>query len=112
MFCIATCVGFIICFAFSTLYVGRLKSRLLDIFFRLNSLAIKCEIMDETSYHLKKRLLTSMKELASDEENDQFVMGLTDGKGAATSLEIFHLTLETISMTLMFLQFIFVGNNN
>ena len=53
------------------------------------------------------RLKHIICELGSLEKDGQFVIGLRDGEGAATSrMEIFHLTMETVSNTLMILQFV------
>ena len=46
-------------------------------------------------------------ELGSLETDGQFVIGLRDGEGAATSrMEIFDLTMDTVSNTLMILGFV------
>ena len=53
------------------------------------------------------RLKHVINELGSLETNGQFVVGLRDGEGAATSrMEIFELTLATISNTFMMIEFI------
>ena len=53
------------------------------------------------------RLKHTIQELGSLETNGQFVIGLRDGEGAATSrMEMFKLTMETVSNTLMILEFI------
>ena len=53
------------------------------------------------------RLKHVICELGNLEKDGQFVIGLRDGEGAATSrLEIFDLTMETVSNTLMILGFV------
>jgi len=55
----------------------------------------------------KRNLLNCIKELGSQQTDGQFVLGLRDGHGAATSsLEIFDLTMDTVGNTLMFMGFI------
>ena len=53
------------------------------------------------------RLKHVICELGSLETDGQFVIGLRDGEGAATSrLEIFDMTMQTMSNTLMTLKFV------
>ena len=62
-------------------------------------------LVDLRKHLLRLRLV--IKELGSLETDGQFVVGLRDGDGAATSrMEIFELTLATISNTLMMIDFI------
>jgi len=108
LFQMITFSGWTVCFLFSTLYVGHLNSRLFVLYSSLNSLAVRFKILTKESLKMKRRLINAIKELGSNEINGQFVMGLTDGEGAATStLEIVKLTCETITNSLMVLNFVF-----
>jgi len=60
--------------------------------------------------HLKDYHCLDTKRLGSNQVDGQFVMGLRDGSGPATSShEIFILTLETVTYTLMFIQMTMTG---
>ena len=53
------------------------------------------------------RLKHVIQELGSRETDGQFVIGLRDGEGAATSrMQIFDMTMDTVSNTLMILKFV------
>lgn len=125
---LTTSSGWTVCFLCSTLYVGQLEGRLLTLYREFNSILAKAgrgktsgnrsgnkSVKERNACHsinfqLRKRLTLAIQELGSDEINGQFVMGLTDGKGPATSsLEIFALTAETISTSLMFMKFVLMN---
>jgi len=103
------CMGCFLCWLVillpSTLYIGQVNARVLNLYIKLNSLAVRTDITDWNSFYWKQRLLLAIKELGSKQVNGQFVMGLCDGHGPPTSsLEIFDLTLETFSLTLMYIK--------
>ena len=116
---LTTSSGWTICFFCSTLYVGQLKGRLMTVYREFNSIVAKAgrgktsqkkkdrKTHNRIMLQSRKRLVLAMKELGSDEINGQFVMGLTDGEGPATSsLEIVGLIGETISVSLMCMKFV------
>jgi len=89
----------------SGLNVGQLHSKTLVLYSHFHSLAARDVSSNNLSLKTKRNLLNCMKELGSQQTDGQFVMGLRDGHGAATSsLEIFNLTMSTISTTLMVLE--------
>ena len=89
-------------------YVSQLHSQTIELHAKLSAL---CAIHSREAGligSLKNlfRLRLTIKELGSLETNGQFVVGLRDGDGAATSrMQIFELTLATISNTLMMIEF-------
>jgi len=98
----------------SGLYVGRLHSLTLDLYRELNALTARNCIPIKTykSFKRRRNLLNCIKELGSQETDGQFVMGLRDGHGSATSsLEMFQLTMGTIANTLMLMDVIYHSNS-
>ena len=90
------------------IYVGQLHTQVMCLYEELNHVNARSVVGGKrrfTSFKARLRLRLVIKELGEDAEDGQFVVGLTDGKGAATSsLEMFNLTMQTISYTLMFIQ--------
>ena len=90
------------------IYVGQLHTQVMQLYEELNHVNARSVVSGKrrfTSFKARLHLRLAIKELGEDAEDGQFVVGLTDGKGAATSsLEIFNLTMQTISYTLMFIQ--------
>ena len=86
------------------IYVSRLQAKVIELH---NTLASLCSrhIGDHRrrlSLKCMFRLKHVIQELGSLETDGQFVIGLRDGEGAATSrMEIFQLTMETVSNTMM-----------
>ena len=94
----------------SGLYVGHLHTMTLVLYSELNSMAARNSRGVNSAKALKTRrnLLNYIKELGSQQTDGQFVLGLRDGHGAATSsLEMFQLTMATISNTLMLIEFVY-----
>jgi len=93
----------------SGLYVGRLYSMTLVLYTKLNSINSRNQgIKTMHSLKIRRNLLNCIKELGSKQTDGQFVLGLRDGNGAATSSnEMFQLTLATISNTLMAMEFVY-----
>ena len=86
------------------LSIGQLHSKTLDLYLDLNH-SMANNSPNNVSLKSKRQLLLAIKELGNNQVDGQFVMGLRDGSGPATSShEIFQLTLETVTYTLMFLQ--------
>jgi len=93
----------------SGLYLGRLHSKTLDLYGELNSLAARNTNRIQTfeSFKVRRNLLNCIKELGSQQSDGQYVCGIRDGYGPAiSSLEMFNLTMATISNTLMAIGFI------
>ena len=90
-------------------YVSQLYVKVSELH---NSLASLCARQvankrQRLSLNCMFRLKHIICELGSLETDGQFVIGLRDGEGAATSrMEIFHLTMETLTNTLMIFGFI------
>ena len=88
-------------------YVSQLHAKVIELH---NSLASLCarhagDGRQRLSLNCMFRLKHVIQELGSLETDGQFVIGLRDGEGAATSrLEIFDLTMETVSNTFMILK--------
>ena len=92
------------------LYIGQLHSKTLDLYLELNHSMANNTISNQVSLKSRKQALLAIKELGSNQVDGQFVMGLRDGSGPATSShEIFNLTLETVTYTLMFIQMTMTG---
>jgi len=90
------------------LFIGQVHSKTVDLYQDLNH-SMANNSPNNVSLKSKRKLLQAIKLLGNDEVDGQFVMGLRDGSGPATSShEIFHLTLETVTYTLMFLQMTYV----
>ena len=95
------------------LYIGQLHSKTLDLYLELNHFMAKNSTSNRVSLKSKRQLLLAIKELGSNQVDGQFVMGLRDRSGPATSShEIFNLTLETVTYTLMFIQMTMTGGSN
>ena len=90
------------------IYVGQLRSQVMHLYEELNHVNARSVVSGKrrfTSFKARLHLRLAIKELGQNAADGQFVVGLTDGKGAATSsLEMFNLTLQTISYTFMFIQ--------
>ena len=90
-------------------YVSQLQTQVLELH---NTLASLCARHAGDKRHFLSlncmfRLKHIIQELGSLETDGQFVIGLRDGEGPATSrMEIFHLTMETITNTLMVIGFV------
>ena len=90
-------------------YISQLKAKVTELHNALASLCAehKRNKRHRLSLNYMFRLKHVIEELGSLETDGQFVIGLRDGEGAATSrLEIFDLTMETVGNTLMILGFI------
>jgi len=93
----------------SGLYIGHLHTVTLVLYSQLNSMAAKNTrpIKSYKAFKTRRNLLNCIKELGSQQTDGQFVLGLRDGHGSATSrMEMFELTMATISNTLMMLDVI------
>jgi len=93
------------------LYVGRLHTKTMSLYKELNSLFSRtvCEKNENLMLRIKIRrsLMLAIKEVGNRHKDGQFVVGLRDGNGPPTSSnEMMHLTLETISYTLMMVEMI------
>jgi len=89
------------------LYVGRLQSRVMGLYEEFNQVFARNCFNRRFRLKMKRNLLNCIKELGSQQTDGQFVLGLRDGQGAATSsLEMFDLTMDTVGNTLMFMGFI------
>ena len=90
-------------------YVSQLNAKVSELHNTLASLCARHagDKGQRLSFNCMFRLKHIICELGSLETDGQFVIGLRDGEGAATSrLEIFDLTMETLSNTLMILGFV------
>ena len=90
-------------------YVSQLFAQVVELHNTLLSLCARHagDKRQRLSINCMFRLKHIIQELGSLETDGQFVIGLRDGEGAATSrLEIVHLTMETVSNTLMILGFV------
>ena len=102
-------VGATLGFMMTGFYFAQLHTQTMELYNQLNSLSAKLAVMNPRFVNLKTRfrLRLMMKELGNKQVDGQFVIGLTDGSGAATSrYEIYELTATTIENTLMVLGFI------
>ena len=91
------------------IYVSQLYAKVIRLHNTLVSLCAKhtASKRQHLSLNYMFRLKHVIQELGNLEKDGQFVIGLRDGEGAATSrLEMFDLTMETISNTLMILKFV------
>ena len=99
----------------TALYIGQLHTRIINLYYQLNTVAARSTVNVRRRLIPMKtrlRLRSVIKELGSEETEGQFVVGLTDVSGAATSsLEIFQMTLSTISYTLMMIDMTKYSNN-
>ena len=90
-------------------YISQLHAKVIELHNTLSSLCAR-HVRDQRqrlSLNCMVRLKHIIQELGSLETDGQFVIGLRDGEGAATSrMEIFNLTMETVSNTLMILGFV------
>ena len=91
------------------IYVSQLHSQTIELHGKLSALCAthsrKKGLFGSLKNLLRLRLI--LKELGSPQTDGQFVVGFRDGEGAAISrMEIFELTLVTISNTLMMIEFI------
>ena len=89
-------------------YISQLYAKVIELH---NTMASLCARHVGSKRLLSAKCLFRLKhvvqELGSLETDGQFVIGLRDGEGAATSrMEIFDLTMETVTNTLMVFEFI------
>ena len=90
-------------------YVSQLHAKVTQLHNALASLCVNHagDHRQRLSLKCMFRLKHVIQELGSLETDGQFVVGLRDGEGAATSrMEIFDMTMETLSNTLMVLRFV------
>ena len=90
-------------------YVSQLYAKVIELHNTLASLCARHagDHRQRLSLNIMFRLKHVIQELGSLETDGQFVIGLRDGEGAATSRqEVFDLTMETVSNTLMILRFV------
>ena len=91
----------------SGLYVGHLHSMTLVLYGELNSMNAR-RSGGVLSLKTRRNLLNCIKEIGSQQTDGQYVFGLRDGHGAATSShEMFALTMGTIGNTLMLMDFVY-----
>ena len=93
----------------SGVYVSQLPAKIIQLHNTLASLCARHAVdkRQRLSLYCLFRLKYVICELGSLETDGQFVIGLIDGEGAATSrMEIFDLTMQTVSNTLMVLGFV------
>lgn len=91
------------------LYVSELNTLVLSLHNQLASVPAKHSRNKSVSLKNMLRLRLVIKELGNLQTDGQFVLGLRDGEGPATSrLEIFQLTLTTLTNTLMMFDFLIV----
>ena len=91
------------------IYVSQLNAKVIELHKTVASLCVKHAgyKRQRLSLNCMFRLKHIIHELGSPETNGQFVIGLRDGEGAATSrMQIFDLTMETVNNTLMILRFL------
>ena len=90
-------------------YVSQLHAQVIQLHNTLVSLCARHagDQRQRLSLSCMFRLKHVICELGSRETDGQFVIGLRDGEGAATSrMEIFDMTMDTVSNTLMVLKFV------
>ena len=90
-------------------YVSQLHAKVIELHNTLSSLCARHagDQRQRLSLNCMFRLKHVIQELGSLETDGQFVIGLRDGEGAATSrMEMFQLTMETVTNTLMILEFV------
>ena len=90
-------------------YVSQLHAKSIELHDTLVSLCARHagDKRQRLSLNNMFRLKHIIQELGSLETDGQFVIGLRDGEGAATSrMEIFDLTMETLTNTLMIFGFV------
>ena len=88
-------------------YVSQLHTKVAELHKNLAFLCARHTGIPRLSLKCMFRLKHVIQELGNLETDGQFVIGLRDGEGAATSrLEIFDLTMETLGNTLMILGFV------
>ena len=90
-------------------YISQLHAKVNELHNILASLCARhaTDKRQRLSLNCMFRLKHTICELGSLETDGQFVIGLRDGEGAATSrMQIFELTMETVSNTLMVLGFV------
>jgi len=92
----------------SGLYVGHLNTKIMILYLEMHALVARHSLqgIKQVSYKTRRVLLNCIKELGSQQVDGQFVLGFRGGHGAAiSSLEMFKLTLSTISSTLLLMDF-------
>ena len=90
-------------------YLSQLNAKVIELHNTLASLCARHagDERQRLSTNCMFRLKHIIQELGSLETDGQFVIGLRDGDKAATSrMEIFHLTMETVTNTLMVHRFV------
>ena len=90
-------------------YVSQLHAKVIKLHNTLVSLCARRreDKRQRLSLNCMFRLKHIIQELGSLQTDGQFVIGLRDGEGAATSrMEMFQLTMETMTNTLMVLEFV------
>ena len=108
-FLIAAAGGFAFIVSVTGVYVSQLNAKVAELHNTLASLCARHagDKRQRLSLNCIYRLKHVICELGSLETDGQFVIGLRDGEGAATSrLEIFDLTMETLNNTLMVFGFV------
>ena len=101
--------GFAFIMLATGVYVSQLQAKVTDLHNTLVSLCARHagSKRQRLSLNCMFRLKHVIQELGSLETDGQFVIGLRDGEGAATSrMEMFDLTMATVSNTLMILGFV------
>ena len=89
-------------------YVSQLLAKVIELHNTVVSVCARHagDKRNRLSLNCMFRLKHIICELGSLEKDGQFVIGLRDGEGAATSrMEIFDMTMETLSSTLMIIGF-------
>ena len=104
-FIITTVAGYALVILATGIYISQLHSKVFQLHKELASIPAKHERNRTVSLKKLFRLKLVIKELGSLETDGQFVIGLRDGEGAATSRqEIFDLTMTTLGNTLMLME--------
>ena len=106
---IVTAAGYAFIMLATGLYISQLHAKVIELHNTLASLCARHagDERQRLSTNCMFRLKHIIQELGSLEKDGQFVIGLRDGEGAAISRkEIFDLTMETMTNTLMVLEFV------
>ena len=104
-FIITIVAGYALMILANGIYISQLHSKVFQLHSELASIPARHSRNRGVSLKNLLRLKLAIKELGSLETNGQFVIGLRDGDGAATSRqEIFDLTMTTLANTLMLMD--------
>ena len=110
-FIITSAAGYSMIILSTGIYISQLHSKIMQLHHELASIPARHSVYANVSLSHAFHLRLVIKELGNLKKEGQFVIGLRDGEGAATSRqEIFDLTMTTLGNTLMLMKFVIQSN--